>query len=35
MLGWQKKKKKKLKDNTRIFNIVKKLGGESNDYQQG
>lgn len=24
-----------LEDNTRIFNIVKKFGGESNDYQQG
>ena len=24
-----------LEDNTRIFNIVKKFGGASNDYQQG
>ena len=24
-----------LEDNTRIFNIVKKFGGVSNDYQQG
>ena len=24
-----------LEDNTRIFNIIKKVGGESNDYQQG